>query len=217
MDFHLSDGTIISENIAEIKRITIDNIPLGEPLPVELSMFSATVNGSRIILTWRTESEVCNYGFEIERSSQANDWEKIGFVKGNGNSNSPKKYSFTDSPKEFTNFQYRLKQIDTDGRFQYSNTVSVNFNIPLQYELRQNFPNPFNPVTNIYYSLPLDGVVTIKVYDLLANEIKTLINEEKSAGNYFTTFDGSELSSGIYICTMVTKNFNKSIKMLMLK
>lgn len=217
MNFHLSDGTIISENISEIMRITTDNIPLGEPLPVELSMFSATINGNQIILTWKTETEVCNYGFEIERSAQANDWEKIGFVKGNGNSYSPKEYSFTDSPEQFTNFQYRLKQIDTDGLFKYSNIVSVNFNIPLQFELKQNFPNPFNPVTNIYYNLPADGFVTIKVYDLLANEIITLINEEKSAGNYFTTFDGSELSSGVYICTMVAKNFNKSIKMLMLK
>ena len=217
INFHLSDGSMISENISEIKRITLDNVPLGEPLPVELSMFSATINGSSIILAWRTETEVSNYGFEIERSTQANDWEKIGFVKGNGNSYSPKEYSFTDSPEQFINFQYRLKQLDTDGRFQYSNIVSVNFNIPLQYELRQNFPNPFNPVTNIYYSLPADGFVTIKVYDLLANEIKTLINEEKTAGNYFTTFDGSELSSGIYICTMVAKNFHRSIKMLMLK
>jgi len=217
INFHLSDGSMISENVSEIIRITIDIVPLGEPLPVELSMFSATINGSTIILTWRTETEVSNYGFEIEKSSQANHWEKLGFIKGNGNSNSPKEYSFTDFPKEFTNLQYRLKQLDTDGRFQYSNIISVYFDIPNQYELKQNFPNPFNPVTNIYYSLPADGFITIKVYDLLANEIKTIINEEKTAGNYFTTFDGSELSSGVYICTMVAKNFNKSIKMLMLK
>lgn len=217
MKFHLSDATIISENISEIKRITIDNIPLGEPLPVELSMFSAMINGSRIILTWRTETEVSNYGFEVERSVERTKWTKVGFVEGNGNSNSPKVYSFIDSPNEIREFWYRLKQIDTEGTYQYSNIVSVDFNIPFQYELKQNFPNPFNPVTYIYYSLPADGVVTIKVYDLLGNEIATLVNEHKEAGNYFVIFNGSELSSGVYICTMVAENFYRSIKMLMLK
>lgn len=217
LNFHLNDGTIASEYISSLNKITLDVTPLGEPLPVELSMFTAVTNGSSIILSWRTDSEVSNYGFEIERSSHTNHWIKIGFVKGNGNSNSPKEYSFTDSPTELTNFLYRLKQIDTDGNYKYSNIVSVDFGIPTRYELKQNFPNPFNPSTNINYSLPVDGVVAIKVYDLIGNEIETIVNEQKTAGNYFATFNGSKLSSGVYICTIVINDFRQSIKMMVLK
>lgn len=217
MYFELEDGLIVTENISDIVKLTLDDTPLGEPLPVELSMFSAVINSNTIVLTWRTETEVSNYGFEVERSFEANYWMKIGFVEGNGNSNSPKEYSFIDHPKTSRKFYYRLKQIDTDGTYQYSNIVSVDFGIPLGYELKQNSPNPFNPSTIINYNLPADGLVTIKVYDLLGNEIVTLVNEAKTAGNYFTAFKGSELSSGVYICTMVAENFHRSIKMIMLK
>jgi hypothetical protein len=219
INFHLADGTTAIENIADIKKMTLDTTPLGDPLPVELSSFTAVVNGNSIILMWRTETEVSNYGFEIERASSASSerWKKIGFVQGYGNSNSPKDYSFTDIPLEGTNFQYRLKQIDTDGQYQYSDIVTVDISAPAHFELKQNFPNPFNPATNITYNLPTDGFITIKVYDIVSSEIVTLVNEEKKAGSYLVTFNGVNLSSGVYICTMTGINFIKSIKMLMIK
>jgi len=219
INFHLSDGTIAAENIADIKKMTLDDIPQGEPLPVELSSFTAVVNGTSIILMWRTETEVSNYGFEIERTLTAISagWEKIGFIEGHGNCNSPKDYSFTDIPGEGKSFQYRLKQIDTDGQYQYSNIVTVDIAAPAQFELRRNFPNPFNPATHINYNLPKDGFVTVKVYDIVGSEIAVLVNEEKKAGSYLVTFDGANLSSGVYICTMNGNGFIKSIKMLMIK
>ncbi|HSW54315.1 MAG TPA: T9SS type A sorting domain-containing protein [Ignavibacteriaceae bacterium] len=222
INFHLADGTTASENLADIKKMTLDSTLQGEPLPVELSSFTAVVNGNSIILMWRTETEVSNYGFEVERASSSNmpvqeGWKKIGFVQGYGNSNSPKHYAFTDTPLEGTSFQYRLKQIDTDGKFQYSDIVSVDIAAPVQFELKQNFPNPFNPATHITYNLPRDGFVTIKVYDIVGSEIAALVNEEKKAGSYLVTFDGVNLSSGVYICTMSGSNFIKSIKMLMIK
>jgi Secretion system C-terminal sorting domain len=222
INFHLADGTTATENLADIKIMTLDNFMRGEPLPVELSLFTAVVNGNSVILMWRTETEVSNYGFEIERASSLTTpvqegWKKIGFVQGHGNCNSPKDYSFTDSPQEGTAFQYRLKQIDTDGQYQYSDIVSVEIATPIQFELKQNFPNPFNPATNITYNLPADGFVTIKVYDIVGSEIATLVNEEKKAGSYLVKFDGADLSSGVYICTMSGSSFIKSIKMLMIK
>lgn len=219
INFHVIDGTTATENLADIRKMTLDNIPEGQPLPVELSSFTAVVNGTSIILMWRTETEVSNYGFEIERTLTAilAGWEKIGFIDGHGNCNSPKDYSFTDIPGEGTNFQYRLKQIDTDGKYHYSDIVTVELATPEQFELRQNFPNPFNPSTHITYNLPSDEFVTIKVYDIVGSEIATLVNEEKKAGSYLVTFEGVNLSSGVYICTMSGSSCIRSIKMLMIK
>lgn len=219
INFHLADGTTATENLADIRKMTLDNTPDGEPLPVELSSFSAFVNGNSIILMWRTETEVSNYGFDIERTltSISVGWEKIGFIEGNGNCNSPKEYSFTDTPDGGISFQYRLKQIDTDGQYQYSETVAVDIAAPAQFELKQNFPNPFNPATTITYNLPRDGFVSMKVYDIVGSEIETLVNEEKKAGSYLITFDGTKLSSGVYICKMSGNGFVRSIKMLMVK
>ena len=224
LNFHLADGTTATENIADIKKMTLDNTPLGEPLPVELSSFIAIVNGNSVLLMWKTETEVSNYGFEIERASfiskpeiRNSNFQKIGFVQGYGNSNSPKDYSFTDTPEEGTSFQYRLKQIDTDGKYHYSEIVSVDIAAPAHFELKQNFPNPFNPATTITYNLPRDGFVTVKVYDVVGSEIVTLVSDEKKAGSYLVTFEGNNLSSGVYICTMSGNGFIKSIKMLMIK
>jgi hypothetical protein len=219
INFHLTNGATDTENLSDIKKMTLDNIPQGEPLPVELSSFTAVVNGNTIILNWRTETEVSNYGFEIERTSTSISagWEKIGFIEGHGNCNSPKDYSFTDSPQEGTAFHYRLKQIDTDGKYNYSDIITVELATPEQFELRQNFPNPFNPSTHIAYNLPSDGFVTIKVFDIVGSEIVTLVNEEKKAGSYLVSFDGVNLSSGVYICTLIGNSLIRSIKMLMIK
>jgi hypothetical protein len=171
------------------------------PLPVELSSFTAKVVGKSIRLNWQTMSEINNFGFDIERASTSPSqcWEKIGFVNGNGNSNSPKSYSFIDNnPNSSGEIWYRLKQIDNDGQYEYSDAINVMFSIN-NFELYQNYPNPFNPSTTISYQLPVDGKVKILVFDLLGNEICTLIDESKTAGRHETKFDGSMLSSGMYL------------------
>ncbi len=220
ISFCLADGIIATENIADIRKMTLGNVAEGEPLPVELSSFSVLLNSTSVVLMWRTETEVSNYGFEIERnpdSEVGNLWKKIGFVEGSGNSNSPKNYSFTDINPPSGIIHYRLKQIDTDGKYQYSNVVEIESGIPVQYELKQNFPNPFNPTTHINYNLPAEGFVTLKVYDIVGREVATLVNENKKAGSYLVTFDGNYFASGVYLCRIHSGNYSSSIKMLMIK
>jgi|GEM_PF-6492594 len=220
INYYLNDGTIVTGNIVDIRKLTLGAIPEGEPFPVELSSFTVLINGTSVELMWKTETEVNNYGFEIERNLNSNPgslWEKIGFIKGSGNSNSPKYYLFTDIYPSPGISYYRLKQIDNDGKYQYSSVLNIEFGIPLQYELKQNFPNPFNPTTHITYNLPADGIVTIKIYDVSGSEVATLVNENKKAGMYLITFTGNNFASGIYLCRMTGNNYTKSIKMLMIK
>jgi hypothetical protein len=117
--FHLADGSTAEENTANVKRFLFSDSPLGTPLPVELSSFNAVQIGSTVLLKWRTETEINNFGFDLERTNEPNGsvqhWNNIGFVSGSGNSNSPKDYSFTDNPAIGSKYYYRLKQIDSDG------------------------------------------------------------------------------------------------------
>lgn len=193
-----------------------------DPLPVELSSFSACINENNVDLNWETSTELNNYGFEIERSSvlqnsPETNWSNIGFVKGSGNSNSPRSYSFNDSPVA-GRYLYRLKQIDNDGKFEYSGQVEVSVtNIPETYELLQNYPNPFNPATTISYRIPENTNVILKIYDLMGREVSTLVNEKQEAGTYSVNFEAAGLSSGMYIAKLITDSFSKTMKMQLLK
>ena len=191
------------------------------PLPVELSSFSAVVLKTGIKLNWQTETEVNNYGFEIERAllsaSPLRGWEKMGFVNGNGNSNSPKNYSFEDRNLTSGKYSYRLKQIDSDGKFEYSKTIEVNLNGPGKFELSQNYPNPFNPTTTIKFSIPEAGYVKLTIYNILAQEIKTLINESKEAGVHTVNFNASDLNSGLYIYKLEANGLTQTRKMTLVK
>jgi hypothetical protein len=190
-------------------------------LPVELSSFTASINVSNVELRWTTETEVNNYGFEVERvlslTSFISNWERVGFVQGHGNSNSPKEYYFTDIPNGGTKFQYRLKQIDNDGKYAYSEVLSIDIKIPNQYILNQNYPNPFNPSTVISYSIPASSKVTLTVYDVLGKFITTLVNENQEAGSYLVNFNAAGLSNGMYFYNLQSDNFVKTNKMLLLK
>ena len=188
-------------------------------LPVELTSFTAKVVGNTIELNWITGTEVNNYGFEVERSSNITlgGWERIGFVEGQGNSNSPKEYSFTDSPKGGSKFSYRLKQIDTDGKYAYSNVINIEINLPIEVRLNQNYPNPFNPSTNISYSISKSSRVVLSVYDVLGNLVTTLVNENQEIGSYTINFNAGELSSGIYYYKLQVGDFVAVKKMLLLK
>lgn len=195
------------------------------PLPVELTTFASTVSNGEVILNWETVTELNNYGFEIQRlltndenvHASNSNWEKIGFVKGSGTSNSPKQYSFVDcNPINGTNFQYRIKQIDNSGQYKYSNVISVEV-LPSNFSLYQNYPNPFNPTTTIKYSLPASSKVVLKVYDVTGREISTLVNEVKNAGTYEAEFNGSNLASGVYFYRLQAKNYSETKKFLLLK
>lgn len=188
-------------------------------IPVELVSFTASQSNDQIQLSWITATELNNQGFEIERKT-TESWEKIGFVDGNGTTTEMQYYSFTDNSGLVNNvykIYYRLKQIDFDGTYEYSNEVTIELSQPDSYLLNQNYPNPFNPSTIISWQLPESKFVTLKIYDVLGNEVASLINEEKPAGNFEVEFDSNGLPSGIYLYTIQAGNFTDSRKMIILK
>jgi len=200
------------------------------PLPVELSSFSAVTLEDGIKLKWRTETEVSNYGFDIERalsSSQNLIWDKIGFVEGYGNSNSPKDYSFVDENTTTGKISYRLKQIDTDGKFEYSKIIEVDLGSPMNYELTQNYPNPFNPSTTIRFSVAESALINLSVFNSLGEKIEELVNEVKEPGVYTVEFSAKggsasggnayNLASGTYIYRITANDFTQTKKMMLIK
>ena len=196
------------------------------PLPVELVSFSASSSGDKVNLKWSTATELNNYGFEVQRLKNYSserlqntnlNWVNIGFVAGSGNSSSSQYYSFIDANiTGGSKFTYRLKQMDDDGSYKYSDKVRVNIS-PGNFELYQNYPNPFNPSTTIKYSIPKKSFVTLEVYDILGNEIATLINQEQPIGYYTVNFYSPSLSSGIYYYQLRAGSYVQTKKMIMLK
>jgi hypothetical protein len=174
------------------------NFVFNTPVPVELTKFTAYTDGDKVILNWTTATEVENYGFDIERSIDNREWQRLGFIEGHGNSNSPKSYSFDDMhPIGGSKFKYRLKQIDTDGKYEYSDIVEVEI-VPTEFALYQNYPNPFNSSTTIRYSLPHLCSVEIFVFNTIGEVIREEIIVNQEAGNYKRTFTGNDLPSGCY-------------------
>ena len=218
MTVTLTDASAHTVDLNTIVEVTFDADILnnGSLLPVELTTFSASIFGSRVKLYWTTATEVDNYGFEVQRKELKNIvWENIGFIQGHGNSNSPKSYSFTDANAPAGNVGYRLKQIDFDGRFDYSDIVDVSVGKPTLFSVNQNYPNPFNPTTEISYSLPKVSNVTLKVYNTLGQVVATLVNERQEAGRHIVEFNGTKLSSGIYFYSIRTEE-NVSVKKMIL-
>ncbi len=188
------------------------------PLPVELVSFTAVLNNGFAELNWKTATESNNRGFEIERKTAAG-WEKIGFAQGHGTTTNENNYRFTDDVRklQMESISYRLKQIDFNGTYEYSTEVQINLNAPSVFSLKQNFPNPFNPSTKINFSVPQTSHVILKVYDAMGSEVTTLLNQNKSAGNYTLNFDASELASGIYYYTINAGSFTSTKKMILMK
>lgn len=190
-------------------------------VPVELTGFSVDAKDGLVLLEWQTASEINNYGFEIQKknysSSNKTNWQTIGFKAGKGTTIQSSFYRFEDRPYESGEYSYRLKQIDFDGSYEFSQEVDVQFIALNDFGIEQNFPNPFNPVTVIEYKLPAKAFVQIKVFDMLGKELEVLVNEEKPAGIHEVQFSGEEFSSGIYIYKMISGNFEQTRKMLLIK
>ena len=233
-DWGVYDSTLIEDHIFhQVDSLALGLVrfmPFSGPIPVELTSFAANVINRKVMLNWITATELNNSGFEIQKGSHTSislsviDWKSIGFINGNGTTTEKSYYSFEDNNPGNGKSYYRLKQIDYDGSFEYSNIVEVDLNIPTQFSLEQNYPNPFNPSTKIKYSIPsvtLSGVegsrVILKVYDVLGNEIATLVNEEKPAGNYEVNFDASKFSSGVYFYELQAGDFVDMKKMILIK
>lgn len=195
------------------------------PLPVTIEYFNASVNARNVSLEWKTTQEINNSGFSIERrmlnsANQYGEWKSISFVAGKGTTNEATVYKYMDAKMNTGTYQYRLKQIDFNGNFEYFNLTTpdhVTISNPFVFDVSQNYPNPSNPKSKIDFQIPNDGRVLVKVYDISGREVKTLLDDNKTTGFYTIEFDGSNLSSGVYFYKISSGSFSQTKKMILVK
>ncbi|KAB2909059.1 MAG: M12 family metallo-peptidase [Ignavibacteriales bacterium] len=198
------------------------NFTIMQGVPVEFSAFEAnTVNGD-VKLQWSTATETNNKGFSIERKFGNENFAEIGYVDGKGTTTETNNYFFNDRPTTIGSYTYRLKQIDLNGSFSYSNVVEVEITNPVEFSLQQNYPNPFNPSTSIAFSLPEAANVKITIYDVSGSKVADLVNGNFAAGWQNVNFDATKLNSGVYLYSISAvgvsgKTFAATKKMLLLK
>ena len=221
----LGEGETISITLdgSEEQNITGESAAL----PIELTAFYAEVDPSNVMLRWNTESEINSLGYNIHRSvNDSTNFVKINetLIQGAGTTTEPQKYSFVDHDVSFRNvYYYKLESVDTQGNREFHGSIRVEFGmnekiVPTSFALRQNYPNPFNPSTEISFLTPRSSHVTIKVYNLIGQEIRELLNSEIDAGVHYVTWNGiddngSYVPAGIYILTMQAGEYRAAIKM----
>jgi hypothetical protein len=167
-------------------------------VPVELASFSGScVNGS-VVLNWVTASEMNNRGFEIQRKSTGTEFIPVAFVNGQGTTTETIEYTYSDRITAHGIYTYRLKQVDFNGNYEYSNEIELDAFAPVEFALNQNYPNPFNPSTVVSFSLAVDSKVSLRVFNLLGQEISTLFDGDLNAGIHQLNLDLSGANSGIY-------------------
>ena len=226
-DWGVYDSTLIEDhifhNVDSLALGLVRFMPFSNSIPVELTSFAANVVDGNVILDWITATELNNSGFEIQKGNHTSTslsvtgWESIGFVNGNGTTTEKSFYSFADQNPIAGKSYYRLKQIDFDGSFDYSNVIEIDLTIPIEFSLEQNYPNPFNPATRIRYTISSKQNVQLLVYNVLGKEIALLVNDEKPAGNYEVNFDASKLSSGVYFYQLQAGSFVETKKMILIR
>ncbi len=214
----LADGTAPSTKDELMNKI-IDFFGLN-PVPVELTSFKADVDQNGITLNWETATETNNMGFDIERSADNNKFEKIGTVKGQGTTTKAQQYSYKDAgiTSGKGKVYYRLKQIDFDGASKYTEAIEVEYSIiPVEFSLAQNYPNPFNPSTTIKFGVPKEVKVLLKVYDVLGEEVATIVNQKLEPGYYQYEWNGTQFASGVYFYRIEAGSYVKIKKMMLIK
>jgi hypothetical protein len=187
-------------------------------LPVELTSFTGNWNGTNVTLKWETATELNNYGFEIEKKTELTGWYEIGFVNGNGTKQSPSSYKFNDSKiNQPGKYSYRLKQIDNNGTYEYSQVVEMSLNPANGFVLEQNYPNPFNPSTKIRFSIPKSSMLKLSVYNVIGEEIAVLADGYYDAGYHEVNFKAQNLPSGVYLYKLQYEGLIQMKKMLLLE
>ncbi|MDT3694870.1 MAG: DUF362 domain-containing protein [Ignavibacterium sp.] len=186
-------------------------------IPVELSAFTAYADNGSVILNWRTSTETNNYGFQVERSNDMVKFEKIAFVPGSGTTTQAKTYSYRDTALTSNENYYRLKQIDLNGAYSYSNIIRIDLNLPEKFALSQNYPNPFNPRTRIKFAIPKESFVNLSIYNAVGELIFTLVAEQMKPGFYEYEFDGSNIPSGVYLYKIKAGDYIDAKKMILAK
>lgn len=191
--------------------------PVNLETPVELTFFTVTANGKEVTLNWSTATELNNQGFEVQRRFGSNNFVTIGSAKGHGTATSPNQYSYVDKLVDLGKYLYRLKQIDFNGLFEYSNEIEVEVRVLDKFTLEQNYPNPFNPITTIGYVLQEKSYAKLTLLNTIGEEIAVLVNEEQDKGYHKVEFNGSKLTSGVYFYQLKAGSFTETKKMLLMK
>lgn len=192
-------------------------------LPVSLSSFTYSADKRNVTLMWVTEWELNNRGFRIERMRiDENAWKEISFINGKGTSNVSNGYMYKDEKLKAADYKYRLRQEDYNGNYEYYELGSVvKISPPKNFDMGQNYPNPGNPKCKINFEMPVNGMVTIKLYDITGSEVYTLLNETREADYYTVEFDGSNIASGVYFYRIIAsgegQSFTKTMKMVIVK
>ncbi len=187
------------------------------PVPVELISFTAKSNGEEVILNWSTATELNNLGFEVQRSSEGKEFLTVGFVKGSGTSSEQHNYTFYDRNLNNGKYYYRLKQVDFNGSYEYSDVIEEEWRAFNSYLLEQNYPNPFNPVTTIGYGIQEKSNVKITILNIIGEEVAVILNEEKEAGYHQVEFKASTFPSGVYFYQLRAGYFIETKKMILLR
>jgi hypothetical protein len=230
MDMEITTNDPMNSLVVVPITMTIDNA-----VPVELLSFNAKMIDENVVLNWSTATETNNSGFQIEKRQKSDvkgqtEFSSVGFINGKGTTTEKTFYSFTDKNNKPGTFLYRLKQTDFDGTFSYSNEIEVEVSAPKDFALYQNYPNPFNPSTKIKYAIASPNLskgealikVSLIIYDVLGNEVVTLVNEEQSAGNYEVDLNigqlgKTSLTSGVYFYRLNAGSFISTKKLMLLK
>lgn len=214
----------LTVNVTTFSEYTVSDA--SNALPIQLVNFTALSDGPIAELRWSTATESNNYGFEIERRSasvdiqpSSNEWSKMGFVEGSGTSNSQHNYSFVDRSLSPGRYDYRVKQVNNDGTFKYTQILQVEVALaPKVFALSQNYPNPFNPSTEIKFSVARTGNAVVEVYNLIGQRVAVLFDQVAQTGQYYrVTFSGANLPSGLYFARLHSGNSVISKKMTLLK
>jgi len=146
------------------------------------------------------------------------EWEKVGFVSGNGTTTEIHSYTFADKDVPAGTYSYRINQIDYDGTNEYFELEQViEINPPGKFTLLQNYPNPFNPSTTIQFVIPEKSNVVITIFNSIGEDVLTIVDENKEAGSYEVNFNASGFTSGIYYYKLQTDNFAQTKKMILMK
>ena len=198
-----------------------------QQLPVNLTSFEALAGDRSAVLNWTTASETDNDGFYVERSTDGENFMRVTnqMIEGAGTSSNNNDYTYTDSHlNNGVHYTYRLIDVDING-YEYINEITAEVTpsflgeaiVITEYKLHQNYPNPFNPTTNIVYDVLDQGMVTLKVYNVMGQEVTELVHELKDNGRYAAAFNSAGLSSGIYFYTVKVNNFTDTKKMLLVQ
>lgn len=219
-------GGLFNGSFSRLKYVTT-NEPLQPPLPdttalpVEMTeliaLFEQNATGAQVRLTWKTFSETNNHGFEIQRSRDHLHYQTLGFIAGAGTTSAPRTYEYIDKEVSSGTYYYRIKQIDANGIVHFTDAQSVEVIAPTRYALHQNFPNPFNPTTEIVYHIKEKGEVSLVVYNILGREIATLVNSVQEAGIHHAVFTAAGIPSGVYFYRLRVNEFDQVRKMAVLK